>query len=232
MKKILMVILCIGLLVAPVQAGVWFGGHLGPNWTNNSDVNFKAPPLKGTLNNVTTNTGVLAGLIVGYDFDKKHGFPAWSEYFGVALDFSYNPFNQPAQQLGGTILPASVNSVNVPQIEGYQLALAFLVKGQYPFLKSTEFPKGRLFPYLMVGPAVVWTTSLTNAISSQLSTNVGLVTEVGVQYFIVQNLAASAGFRYRHVWGPTFDFKRNINYIHADTTTDQFSALLRLTYHF
>jgi len=232
MKKVLLATLLICFLAAPVSAGVWIGGHFGPNWTGDSDVNFKAPPLKGTLNGVTTNAGYLAGLIVGYDFDQRHGFPAWTEYFGVALDFSYNPFNQSAQIVGGTFIPPFINAAQLPQIEGYQVALSFLLKGQYPCLKSAAFPKGRLFPYLMVGPAVVWTTSFANTIASQSSTNVGIVTEVGLQYFIVPNLAASAGFRYRHVWGPTFDFRRDINYVHANTSTDQYTVLLRLSYHF
>jgi opacity protein-like surface antigen len=112
------------------------------------------------------------------------------------------------------------------------MALALLLKAKYPFLKDDVFPGGRLLPYVMFGPAAVWTTSLTNTTFEQTSTDVGFVAETGLQYFFVQNFAAGVGFRYRHTWGPGYDFRRAVNFVDLSTNTDQYSVLMRVSYHF
>ena len=95
----------------------------------------------------------------------------------------------------------------VPNINGNQFALAFLGRFQYPLMGSERFTRGRMVPFLMFGPAVVWSNSDFNNFggSSKTSTDFGIVAEVGVEFFICPQLSIGPSFRYRHVFGPTFE---------------------------
>ena len=138
----------------------------------------------------------------------------WERYFGVALDFSWNNFTQ-------GWLP----------VKGNQFALSFLGRLQYPFMGSERFTRGRLVPFLMFGPAVVWTNSDFDKIGagSKTSTDFGIVAEVGVEFFIIPQLSIGPSFRYRHVFGPGFEGVQGFD---VDTKLDQFTLLARLAYHF
>lgn len=235
MKKVLLAFLCIAILAMPAFGEVWVGGQLGSTSTADGNVDFKAPPLKGTLNGITTDWAGTVGIIVGYNFEaQKYNLPQWMDYFGVAMDFSYNGFNQPAQRGSGSFIPPFVTSVGLPQLSGSQYALTFLARAHYPFMKDEVFPRGRLFPFVMVGPSIVWTNSdFTNyGGGAQTSTDVGFVVDAGLDYFVVPNLSIGPVFRYRHVWGPNFSFNRPQNFVNVSTNLDQFTAMLRVAYHF
>jgi hypothetical protein len=77
----------------------------------------------GTIDNVGTDAGVLAGAIVGYNFCMPNR-PAWQRYFGVALDFQWNQFDQ---SIG-----------NSDTLDGNQFALALLARLQYPFMGDDQ----------------------------------------------------------------------------------------------
>ena len=163
------------------------------------DVTFSSPRLPGReiTDSMRTDPAFSAGAIVGYNFCMPYR-PAWERYFGVALDFQWNQFNHPGQ--------TSMIGVPVyPKIKGNQFALSFLGRLQYPLMGSERFTRGRIVPFLMFGPAVVWTTSdFSNFGSgSKTSTDFGLVAEVGVEFFICPQLSIGPSFRYRHVFGPS-----------------------------
>ena len=78
----------------------------------------------------------------------------------------------------------------ISKIKGNQFALSFLGRLQYPLMGSERFTRGRIVPFLMFGPSVVWSTRLISDTiffdgGSQTSTNFGLVAEVGVEFFIM-----------------------------------------------
>ena len=75
--------------------------------------------------------------------------PAWERFFGVALDFQWNQFPPRAR----------VDGFDFPEIKGNQFALSFLGRLQYPLMGSERFTRGRIVPFLMFGPAVVWSTA-------------------------------------------------------------------------
>ena len=94
-----------------------------------------------------TDPAFSAGAIVGYNFCMPYR-PAWERFFGVALDFQWNQFNHPGEDfLGGDF-----------KIKGNQFALSLLGRLQYPLMGSEKFSRGRIVPFLMFGPSVVWTT--------------------------------------------------------------------------
>jgi opacity protein-like surface antigen len=222
MIKRLVVICCI-LLVPAIAAAqtpegttnygdFWVGGQLGVVFTPNTDVTITSPffPGQQIRDSVRTDPGFSAGAIVGYNFCMPYR-QAWERYFGVALDFQWNQFNH-------------------PELDGNQFALTLLGRLQYPFMGSERFSRGRIVPFLMFGPSIVWTNSdFSNwGGNTKTSTDFGLVAEVGVEFFVCPTVSIGPSFRYRHVFGPTYEDQG----IKIDTDLNQFMILGRLAYHF
>jgi opacity protein-like surface antigen len=232
MIKRLVVICCILLLptiaVSASPEGTtnygdfWVGGQLGVVFTPNTDVTFTSPLFPGleATGNLKTDTAFSAGAIIGYNFCMPYRQP-WERYFGVALDFQWNQFNHPGETAFG---------IDFPRIGGNQFALSFLGRLQYPFMGSEMFTRGRIVPFLMFGPAVVWSTADLSDYGggNQTSTNFGIVAEVGVEFFIIPQLSIGPSFRYRHVFGPNYSEQ----FVDADMALNQFMILGRLAYHF
>jgi opacity protein-like surface antigen len=225
MIKRLALLCCILLLptvaTAANQAGTtnygewWVGGQVMGVFTLDRSVDIAAQGFQGNINNVQTDPAVGAGAIVGYNFCMSNR-PIWERYFGVALDFTWNQFNQSFR--------------NSPNANGNQFALALLGRAQYPLMGDETFTRGRLVPFVMAGPAVVWSdTSFTNfGGSNKNSTDVGVLAEIGLEYFVIPELSIGPSFRYRHVFGPSFSDQG----VNLDSNLDQFMVLGRLAYHF
>jgi opacity protein-like surface antigen len=227
MIKRLALLCCILLLpiiaaaAAPPQANVhygewWIGGQGGVVFNANRNVDATFGNLQSSSGSLRTDPGAMAGAIVGYNFCMPYK-AVWERYFGLALDFQWNALNSPEQH-------------RIPSVSGNQYALSFLGRVQYPFGGNDKFTAGRFVPFLMAGPAIVWTESnFSNFNSSgKTATNVGVVTEIGFEFFMWPHVSIGPSFRYRHVFGPNFsvqnvDLKQNL---------DQFMILGRLAYHF
>ena len=165
--------------------------------------------------NIQTDPAFSAGAIVGYNFCMPYR-PAWERFFGVALDFQWNQFNHPRESF-------------LPKISGNQFALSFLGRLQYPLMGSEKFNRGRVVPFLMFGPAVVWSSAdFNNFGGSRTSTNVGIVAEVGMDFFVCPTVSIGPSFRYRHVFGPHFLTQS----VDAEMALNQFMVMGRLAYHF
>jgi opacity protein-like surface antigen len=152
----------------------------------------------------------LAGAIVGYNFCMPYR-PAWERYFGVALDFSWNHFN---------FSPGNTQGIN-----GNQFDLSLLGRLQYPLMGDDSFTRGKYVPFLMFGPAAVW----TDPDHGDNKTNFGIVAEVGLEYFIIPQLSIGPSFRYRHVFGSNSFTVRGVN---VEPELNQYMVLGRLAYHF
>lgn len=189
----------------------WVGGQVGAIFTPNTDVTITSPffPGQRLRESVRTDPGVLAGAIVGYNFCLPNTQP-WERYFGLAVDFQWNQFNQPRIDVNGN-----------------QFALALLGRLQYPLMGDERFTRGRIVPFLMFGPAVVWSNSDLDG-PTRTSTDFGVVAELGVEFFICPQLSIGPSFRYRHVWGPTYEAAG----LKFDATLNQFMVLGRLAWHF
>lgn len=223
MIKRLALICCI-LLLPTIAAGqapdtnygdFWVGGQVGGIFTPNRDVDVTFPGFAGTLNDVGTDPGVLAGAIIGYNFCMPNR-PAWQRYFGLALDFQWNQFNQ---TIGDFV-----------NLDGNQYALTLFLRGQYPLMGNDRFTRGRIVPFIMFGPSVVWSNTDFDFAGggSKTSTDIGVVVEVGVEFFIIPRLSIGPSFRYRHVWGPDY----SVGGVDLDSNLNQFMVLGRLAYHF
>jgi opacity protein-like surface antigen len=163
----------------------------------------------GVLFSTDSNVSGTAGAIAGYNFCMPYR-PAWQRYFGLALDFSWNNFNFKPDVF--------------PRINGNQFALTPLARLQYPLMGDENFTRGRYVPFLMLGPSVVW----TSPDHGDTRTNVGIVAEVGLEYFIIPQLSIGPSFRYRHVFGDDF----RVRGVNVDGQLNQYMILGRLAYHF
>ena len=226
MFKRLVVLCCILLLptIAAAQGSnnygdFWVGGQVGGVFTLDRKVDVRDEDTGfqfTTRNNIKTDAAFSAGAIVGYNFCMPYRQP-WERYFGVALDFQWNQFNQPSQN-------------RLPKVDGNQFALSFLGRLQYPLMGSDRFTRGRIVPFLMFGPSIVWTNSDFTRFGgiSTTSTDFGIVAEVGVDFFVCPSVSIGPSFRYRHVFGPSFEI-RNVD---IDSHLDQLMVMGRLAYHF
>jgi hypothetical protein len=59
-----------------------------------------------------------------------------------------------------------------------------LARLQYPLMGDDTFTSGRLVPFLMFGPAIVWTDH-----SADNRTDFGVVAEAGFEYFVIPKLS-------------------------------------------
>ena len=194
MIKRLVVLCCILLLPAIAAAQTPEGNtNYGDFWVGGQ---------VGGLFSDETVAAVAPGAIVGYNFCMPNRQP-WERFFGVALDFQYNKF-----------IPR-----NWPGF-GDQFALALLARLQYPLMGSERFTRGRLVPFFMFGPAVVW----TNPEFGDNRTDFGVIAEVGVEFFICPHLSIGPSYRYRYVGGGT--------HTAISTDTHHHMVLGRLVWHF
>ncbi len=115
-----------------------------------TDVTVTSPLFPGldAQGNLKTDPAFSAGAIIGYNFCMPYR-QAWERYFGVALDFQWNQFNHPGKTVFGPI----------SKINGNQFALSFLGRLQYPLMGNERYTRGRIVPFLMFGPSVVWSNS-------------------------------------------------------------------------
>jgi opacity protein-like surface antigen len=189
-----LVVLCCILLVLTTAASASSEGT-----TNYGD--FWVGGQVGGLFSTETNAAITAGAIAGYNFCMPYRQP-WERYFGVALDFQWNQFRPQ----------------NFPR--GSQFALALLGRLQYPLMGSESFTRGRIVPFLMFGPAIVW----TNPNFGDNRTDFGVIAEIGVEFFVCPTVSIGPSYRYMYVGGGTTTA--------ISTDTHHHMVLGRLAYHF
>jgi len=223
MIKRLALFCCILLLPAIAAAegttnygDFWVGGQVGGVFTLSRTAEVPArPPVFQRSVNIDTDAAFSAGAIVGYNFCMPYR-QIWERYFGLALDFQWNQFNQSIDNFSGR--------------SGNQYALGFLARAQYPLMGDENFTRGKWVPFIMAGPAIVWTSSNFSAFGggTKTSTDVGVLVELGLEYFIIPQLSIGPSFRYRHVFGSN----QNFDNVTINQHLDQFMVLGRLAYHF
>jgi hypothetical protein len=135
----------------------------------------------GGLFSAKTDPALMAGATVGYNFCMPYR-PSWQRYFGVALDFQWNQLNN-LNNLG-----------DFPNVGGNQFALALLARVQYPLMGDESFTRGRFVPFLMAGPAIVWTAPRGEADNRS---DAGAVAELGFEYFVIPQLSIGPSYRFR-----------------------------------
>ena len=191
-KRLALLICCILLL--PTIAAAQEDTNYGDWWVGGQVVEYLLSTeggrhglrvgFSGTINSIHTDAAVGAGAIVGYNFCMSYR-PSLAKVFRRGPGLPMEPVQPVNRRLFGTL-------------NGNQFALALLGRLQYPLMGDESFTRGRFVPFLMAGPAVVWTIPVQDWVAT--GTDVGVVAEVGFEYFVMPQLSIGPSFRYRYVW--------------------------------
>jgi len=205
-----MVVMLSWLLWVPrAFAEPYVGGYLGLALAADSD--FADTDFIGNVlvlnEDFSTNVdnSVTFGVRAGYWFDF---LPLIGTQFDLYV-FSPNLKITEGQMVQATTGPTTTSPVELPvdiEFDVTVVALGFSVLGRYPFLKSPEFPRGRLQPYLGLGPAIFITSwdaktpdpPLDDNLGSETVVNGGLQFMAGASFFIRERLSAFAEYKFTH----------------------------------
>ena len=193
------------LLMAPIflimpdvgGAAVWIGGQVGYIFTADGDVKNNVH-WRGfdRIKNIKTDPAFIGGVTIGYDFVKEgylgYDWPNWMKYFSLALDVTYNDYNQPAQDVQAQQLPRKtpkgVVTIKIDEAHGYMVMLSLELIAKYGFFPTPELSFGRLIPYVGIGPGLVFsvvnTKSSFSGYPSSDSMEPAFFTEAGVRYMV------------------------------------------------
>jgi opacity protein-like surface antigen len=171
-----------GVAVRPASAEFFVDLYAGGATTSNADTTVSSPFL--TLSGETQwKASFVGGGRVGFYFE---GLP----WIGMALDASWF---RPEEDVSANPVKLDVVPISV------------LVMGRLLLVKSPEFPKGRLQPYLGIGPGFFLTKfKLDTPMVSDSSFDVGLDLRAGLNFMIIKNLGVFAEYRFTYV-APEFD---------------------------
>ncbi|MFQ5896466.1 MAG: outer membrane protein [Nitrospinota bacterium] len=206
------------LAVAPIPASAeGFGDlYLGGAFTMDEDVTVRGLGLS-VKEEVDFDTSFTLGGRIGYWFE---GSPS----FGIALDVSF--FQPDGEDTG---IDADITVVPIS-------ALLML---RFPLQTSEEFPKGRLQPYLGVGPGLFITkveqdVTLDSVVVGDFSdrtTDLGLDARAGLAWLFQKNFAIFAEYRFTHVEPEVKDNVAGVT-VEAETDLDTHYFLVGISYRF
>ncbi len=220
---VLLVAMMVMLAFTSAQAGFYIGVQGGPNFPMGSGAHVTVFNQSFNTNNGTINNGFLIGAQVGYDFLGNPQIPTGAKYYTLALDYQFNNYDVSRHHVSVRVAGLA-QQVGWGDISGSQNALSFLAILKLPLLEDKEFPTGRLFPYIGVGPCVLWTTFV-----DQTSTNIGLVVEPGIRFMIIPHLSADLAYRFRYAQPSFSGVNGNLNVSFNSTNS---AVVFRLNYHF
>lgn len=244
-KRLLVTVTLLGALgvdAAPASAE-WFGDlYLGGAFTENRDLtakgSFNGSPFEITARDVRFDSSVTGGGRLGYWFEKL-------PWLGLGLDIAYFAPNISAQsvdtnvKLGG--VATNVGSVPFDRVKLDVTDVSFDLMLRWPGLvASSQFPKGRLQPYLTVGPAVFLTTAKDSTNfgppndQSSHDTSPGVKAGFGTTWMLTPNIGLFGEYRFTH-FHPTFDFDTNapgLSRTKVETDVNTHHVLFGVTFRF
>jgi opacity protein-like surface antigen len=193
------------LALAPAASAEWFGdAYLGPALTTGSKLTFTTFG-EERKQNLSGRSSAEFGLRFGRWLDEV-------PWLAIAADVSY-------------FRPA-------PDVQTVPISL--LVMARYGLLKDEEFTRGRLQPYVGVGPSL-FINNVSGSIgfqeSNDTSTDIGLDLRLGAAFLIETNWSAFIEYRFTHV-SPTWDVKVFGGSVPASTTFDTHHVIFGMGYRF
>jgi hypothetical protein len=224
------------------HAAMWVAGEMGPNLIARTDAHETVGSTQDlTLHNLSVSPSILGGGTIGYDFVNSgflgYDYPAWMGNFGVLLDMTFNRFPIPSgtAAVTGNINVSSVNTaIKTNDIEGKVWPLLFGVYGHYGCWRDTTCPGGRIHPYLVVGPAIAWSSIHVKGIGTMYDTTPAFGTELGLRILLPPYpLTLDVAFRYRYLH-PSYDgtVETTGQRVNLNFPANSFTPIVRLAYHF
>ena len=222
-RTVLMVVMAVMLAFTSAQAGFYAGFQIGPNFPMTSGGNITFFNRNFDTGNLSFATGFMIGAQFGYDFlGDNTNFPTWAKYFTVAIDYQYNSYNLNEKNVFVSV-GNFTGRATVGGAGGSQNALSFLGIVKLPLMESQDFPHGRLFPYVGLGPAIVWTE-----IGNSSSANVGIVVEPGIRFMFTPQISGDLAYRFRYC-EPNFSGLENFQ---VKFNSSNSAIVFRVNYHF
>jgi opacity protein-like surface antigen len=200
------------LVVLPgVASAEWFADvYAGTGFTESEDHDNRAPAfdLDVTVSDIAYNDGALVGGRAGYWFESL-------PWLGLGVDVShlFGPDISVQTTSFRACVPAgcSTGPQTVRRADLDVTSVGFDVLLRLSLLRSQEFPKGRLQPYLSAGPAIFAaqfddTSNFAPANQSDSDTVVGVKAAAGLAWQFHEHLALFGEYRFTH-FEPEFDFR-------------------------
>ena len=227
-KRLLVtVVLLVASSVGAVPASAeWFGDlYLGGAFTQNDDLTAKGSvngtPFELTARDLRFDSSVTGGGRFGYWFEAL-------PWLGLGLDIAYFAPNVSSQnvdtnvKLGG--VSTNVGAVAFDKVKVDVTDVSFDLMLRWPGLvASPQFPKGRLQPYLTVGPAI-----------SSHDTSVGVKAGFGTTWMLTPHIGIIGEYRFTH-FSPKFEFDTDVpgfSKTKVETDVNTHHVLVGVTFRF
>ena len=204
---------CLG--IATPAAAEWFGDlYLGGAFTEKHDVDTNSvTTLDVRFDNAWSRTrptwwSFAGGVRGGYWFPFELG----PLNFGVGLDLSH--FRPDISRQTRSFCSRFCTSGIFDDLDLSVWTLGFDAMLRFPLLKSPQFPKGQLQPYITVGPAIFVAHAEDRGNfepSNQHDTDasVGVKVGAGVAWQFTKTIAMFGEYRYTH-FSPEFSFRDDV----------------------
>jgi len=211
----------LGLGAAPARAELAIDIFGGVSWTKSTDVAVDGiddtnVSVKGVFSNVELDPGFTVGLRLGYWFE-------FAPFLGLGLDGFYFSLPVPSQTVASTttvsgsifgkpITSTSSGQVHLPSFQLPSAGFSPQLMLRWPLLTSSDLPKGRLQPYVGVGPA--WAVTID---TDKAALILGGLVRGGVSFQLFSHLALFTEYRYSFF--PNFEL-RDKRGLHFQTDLD------------
>lgn len=171
----LVVLVAIGSVPAPSRAEMLFDLYGGGAFPMDSDTTISGPNYV-IIGESSYKESFVVGGRVGYYFDR--GVP----WLGFALDVSY--------------FQADIDLPNGAKNEVVPFSLLAMFRA--PLIWSPEFPRGRLQPYVGMGPSFVYSKSKSGT-ASDTSFDIGFDLRLGLTWMLTRNVGLFGEYRFSWV---------------------------------
>ena len=211
----------LGLGAAPARAELAIDIFGGVSWTKSTDVAVDGidntnVSVKGVFKDVELDPGFTVGGRIGYWFESL-------PFLGLGLDGFYFSLPVPAQTVDSTVnvsgkifnKPISTTSSGRVHLSSFELPSAGFspqLMLRWPLFTSNDLPKGRLQPYVGVGPA--WAVTID---TDKAALILGGLVRGGVSFQLFSHLSLFAEYRYSFF--PDFEL-RDKSGLHFTTDLD------------
>jgi len=195
---------------APASAEFFVDLYVGGAFTYYDDLSANFGATFQLLEDVEYDDSVIFGGRIGYWFER----PLFNRLnFGLGVDVSWWEPDVDFQTVDGTQAIgglAASGTFSVLPIDISVVAVSLDLMFRWPVFVSPEFPRGRLQPYLAVGPAVFFTEAedsgnFAPANQSDSDTTVGFKFGAGVAWHLLKNLAVFGEYRFTY-FSPEWNF--------------------------
>jgi opacity protein-like surface antigen len=201
---------------AELYLAVFGGAAFSESKTTETQLNLDGVPvavLDGKFRDVDFDDSFLVGAKLGYFFSR----PLFAGHVGTELEFYYTEPESPRQTVtfNGTMLGTpTTTEISIQSAKFEIFAVALNVLYRLPLFTSSDFPTGRVQPYVGVGAGAYIATMKTttspfdvNKKTEDTDVAPGVQALGGLKFFVTRNVALFAEYRFVQTDQFTFDFR-------------------------